>query len=1216
LFLEFLADFEWTGGGANDNWQTGANWASPTDPTLPGIVTQTAFPNDPGRDDMDEVAIVPVVGANFSVPLAGDLTVDINGSDVTVASVQLGGTAGAVTTDIASTTGHKLIFENFELNDTMTNPGNAGADPPVLPEPIWSFNQSNPLIWSTGTSGAGKMNQISADIEPHSGIFNSTSGEIEGAGGLHVEGDRDLHVFGKVIEHVPTVDMDDMIVGDAFSGSLTSLLTGGATLFLHGDVVTSNVLREVGAGGTGSSDVVFQLNSDSGVLLPFDPQRPRDNPPSRTGLIDMSGRLVGNGNIDLGNAGSTIILRGDSITRLETDPDGPMPTEEDDMPNQSIFTSRVFPAGTMVLAHDGALGGGNIKTDGGTVVISSVNSTDDARNIPTDIQLSGNITVRGASTLAGVVPGLPDYEDHSIEFSGELIQTNTRSWVNELDYDYDADTGPTLTISGPQYPVQGGDSQDSDRILTITGPGKTIVTGGIHNEGPDAQFSGRFGHFRKRGSGTVVIDFDLANAGGMEPDSATDYRGDTYVESGNLRFATNEDLPNPVAVSGRELGVILSRGGAVGVDDGVIGNDQFLDMLHNSSTPNFPGTTSSLPFFKSFAFDGSAIFNRWSHGGLMLAQDEYDDDLDFSGDLANGIGRAANMTLAARETNSTYTGTITPSSTVTRYADTYLLGGGSGTLTLPNEDQLTGARDLRVDNGGEVRLESANDYSGKTEVRGNTTLTVTNLTDGDSSIGSPTDADDLVIQNGTLQYVGGAATTNRLFTLGTAGGTLESSGSGPINFSNTGPLAIDIAEDREAIATNSAPGNANNELFGLPALNGHDGSVLFDTSDLVTGMAVNVAASEETGADPFNLDGSSGPGVGDDLIITSVPEPDVILIGEEDIDEGEEPGPEDDEIPWAGFSGTHAHLRYDFGPAPRREFTLSGENTGDNTFAPQITDASDIGELDVHGEPLGGAGGKGSVRVAKSGSGKWILANDNNTYTGDTVVEEGTLVAVSIGDGDLTVEDGGTIAPGMSVGTLTVGGLYRQHPEGTYQVEIEGTGAGQYDVLEIIGDPEEPEPEEGDYNEDGVVNAADYAVWRNHLGETFTLPNEDEDAETPGVVDEEDYNFWRDNFGNRNVGQDASAVVEGSIFIDLLGFNPTAGDMFEILTANSLIANNLTLTGESAGFELLVNPTSLVLSFTGAGSGSGVGTVVPEPSSLLLASFAMIGMLARMRRRS
>lgn len=43
---------------------------------------------------------------------------------------------------------------------------------------------------------------------------------------------------------------------------------------------------------------------------------------------------------------------------------------------------------------------------------------------------------------------------------------------------------------------------------------------------------------------------------------------------------------------------------------------------------------------------------------------------------------------------------------------------------------------------------------------------------------------------------------------------------------------------------------------------------------------------------------------------------------------------------------------------------------------------------------------------------------------------------------------------------------------------------------------------------------------------------------------------------------------------------------------------------DSAGFSLLVNPTSLVLEYTGGGLGAAAAAV-PEPTSALLASLAM-----------
>jgi hypothetical protein len=60
----------------------------------------------------------------------------------------------------------------------------------------------------------------------------------------------------------------------------------------------------------------------------------------------------------------------------------------------------------------------------------------------------------------------------------------------------------------------------------------------------------------------------------------------------------------------------------------------------------------------------------------------------------------------------------------------------------------------------------------------------------------------------------------------------------------------------------------------------------------------------------------------------------------------------------------------------------------------------------------------------------------------------------------------------------------------------------------------------GDYNNNGVVDAADYVAWRN-AGPTDTLPN---DA-TPGTVDQSDYQAWRANFG---AGSGSGAGLGGS----------------------------------------------------------------------------------------
>lgn len=83
----------------------------------------------------------------------------------------------------------------------------------------------------------------------------------------------------------------------------------------------------------------------------------------------------------------------------------------------------------------------------------------------------------------------------------------------------------------------------------------------------------------------------------------------------------------------------------------------------------------------------------------------------------------------------------------------------------------------------------------------------------------------------------------------------------------------------------------------------------------------------------------------------------------------------------------------------------------------------------------------------------------------------------------------------------------------------------------------------GDYNEDGTVDAADYTVWRDNLGQAIVLPNEDA---TPGMVTQEDYDVWKANFGavlGAGSGSLASVPEPGTLglVLLLLGFSTCRG---------------------------------------------------------------------------
>jgi hypothetical protein len=58
-----------------------------------------------------------------------------------------------------------------------------------------------------------------------------------------------------------------------------------------------------------------------------------------------------------------------------------------------------------------------------------------------------------------------------------------------------------------------------------------------------------------------------------------------------------------------------------------------------------------------------------------------------------------------------------------------------------------------------------------------------------------------------------------------------------------------------------------------------------------------------------------------------------------------------------------------------------------------------------------------------------------------------------------------------------------------------------------------PEAMPGDYNRNGVADAADYTVWRNALGATGLVPLTGADGDGDGKVSQIDYRVWKSHFG-------------------------------------------------------------------------------------------------------
>jgi hypothetical protein len=82
-----------------------------------------------------------------------------------------------------------------------------------------------------------------------------------------------------------------------------------------------------------------------------------------------------------------------------------------------------------------------------------------------------------------------------------------------------------------------------------------------------------------------------------------------------------------------------------------------------------------------------------------------------------------------------------------------------------------------------------------------------------------------------------------------------------------------------------------------------------------------------------------------------------------------------------------------------------------------------------------------------------------------------------------------------------------------------GTGFNSYNRAFLIH-----LPPTGDYNLNGIVDAADYTVWRDTMGSTVNLAA---DGNQNGMIDGDDYTTWKNNFGAFSPGGGAGASIIG-----------------------------------------------------------------------------------------
>jgi hypothetical protein len=119
----------------------------------------------------------------------------------------------------------------------------------------------------------------------------------------------------------------------------------------------------------------------------------------------------------------------------------------------------------------------------------------------------------------------------------------------------------------------------------------------------------------------------------------------------------------------------------------------------------------------------------------------------------------------------------------------------------------------------------------------------------------------------------------------------------------------------------------------------------------------------------------------------------------------------------------------------------------------------------------------------------------------------------------LVVSPFGTVDSRSFTSLPTDGVMSRHFPSNTLADNSPTNFAGDMGMVDLTLPPTPT----GDYNGDLVVNAADFTVWRNTLGQSVAQLGEGADGDADGMIDDGDYDFWKQRFGDV-VGGGTAAV--------------------------------------------------------------------------------------------
>ncbi|MGH6761634.1 MAG: autotransporter-associated beta strand repeat-containing protein [Phyllobacterium sp.] len=685
--------------------------------------------------------------------------------------------------------------------------------------------------------------------------------------------------------------------------------------------------------------------------------------------------------------------------------------------------------------------GGRLRYTGGTASIDrgfTVNYASgriDVSSAATTLTISGTATGTGALQKEGagtlVLSGANTYTGNTLVSGGTLRAGSSQAFGSNTSM-MTVDALGTLDLGGFDITVGG--------LLgagLVDLGGNTLTSSGLSANGFTGRITGT-GGFTRTGTWTQTLS-----------GCNNDYTGKTTVSGGgtlSVDCLADGGVASGIGASSADSANLVLTGGVLNYTGNTVTTNRGFTLQGGTGAIGVNNAATTLTFTGQVVGGGS--LRKDGLGTLILTADN----------TYTGATRVTGGILRAGSSSAFGGGDMTLDNTASVALDlngfdtsvsnlfnggttggNIELGGATLTISAGNFSNtsyyagaISGIGSLVKNGGGIQRLTGcASSYSGSTTINGGY-LEVACLGDGGiaSSIGmSSADASNLVINGGAFRYIGSGGSTNRQFTLGASGGnSLESWGTGAINF--TSNAAVTFAAANTAQTLTLAGTNTGDNKLGAQLINNGTGETSLTKSGTGTWILTN-ENSTYTGVTRINggvlgVDKLADGGLASSLGASSA-DASNLIIGNGSTLRYTGTGDTTNRLftlsagtTFIESSGTGAIVFTDTGPVTlagnnqARTVALGGTNAGDNTLAGSVSDA-----------------GTGKTILAKNDAGTWVLTG-NNTYTGNTVVNDGIL---KIGAGGTT----GSITSDVIVTGMGALGFNRADSY-TYGGVISGTG--------------------------------------------------------------------------------------------------------------------------------------------------------------------------------